>query len=121
MKSSIIRGVLLFAAGASCATVAGNWFVAPEISLDDYAALVQKTSRDVAVVGLYGQVTKFGQVDLTTNPAACTPTPQPDIMEGRAVNPVLLERGVRVIESYNAGRVAGVKVGIIVSPPCEPR
>jgi len=53
--------------------------------------------------------------------AACTPTPQPDIMEGRAVNPVLLSRGLRAVDGFNDGRIAGVKVGIIVWPPCKPQ
>ena len=121
MKASIIRGVLLFIAGAGCATVAGGWFEPRELSLDDYTAMLQKTSRDVAVVGLYSVDAKDGVAYGQLVPAACTPTPQPDIMEGRAVNPVLLKRGLHVLEEYNNGRIAGVKVGIIVWPPCEPK
>ena len=120
MKASVIRGVVLFLAGASCATVAGGWFEPRELTLDEYTTLLQKVSRDVAVVGLYSPAAKDDVAYAQLAPAACTPTPQPDIMEGRAVNPVLLKRGLHVIEEYNNGRIAGVKVGILVWPPCKP-
>ena len=121
MKSSIIRGAILFAAGAGSATLAGGYFDPPEMTLDDYTANLQKLSRAVAELGLYSTGAKGGVVYAQLVPAACTPTPQPDIMEGRAVNPVLLTRGMKVIDEYNDGRISGVKVGIIVSPPCEPK
>jgi hypothetical protein len=120
MKSSIIRGVLIFAAGAGCATVAGGWWMPPETNPEEYGVLLQKTAHDVAVIGLYGDVDKYGLVSLTPNPAACTPTPQPDIMEGLAANPVLVYRGLRVIDSYNDARIAGVKTIVKIAPPCMP-
>lgn len=120
MKSSIIRGVAIFAAGAGCAVMAGGYWMPPETNAEEFEVHLQKVSRDVAEVGLYAVRTRDGVVALDPNPAACTPTPQPDIMEGRAVNPVLLSRGLSAIDGYNAGRIAGVKVGIIVRPPCKP-
>ena len=120
MKSSIIRGVSIFAAGAGCAVMAGGYWVPPETNAEDFAVRLQKVSRDVAEIGVYAFGTRDGVVALDPNPAACTPTPQPDIMEGRAVNPVLLKRGLSAIQSYSDGRIGGVKVGIIVHPPCMP-
>jgi len=120
MKSSIIRGVAIFAAGAGCAVMAGGYWTPPETNADEFEQRLQKVTRLVAEVGLYAVSTKDGVLSLDPNPAACTPTPQPDIMEGRAVNPVLLSRGLRAIDGYNDGRISGVEVGIIVRPPCKP-
>jgi hypothetical protein len=120
MKSSIIRGVAIFAAGAGSAVVAGGYWMPPETNPEDFAVRLQKVSRELAEIGLYAVRTRDGVVAMDPNPAACTPTPQPDIMEGRAVNPVLLNRGLSAVDGYNDGRIAGVKVGIIVHPPCKP-
>ncbi len=120
MKTSILRGLAIFAAGAGCAVVAGGWWPPPETNPEEFGVRLQKVSRELAEIGLYAVATRDGVVALDPNPAACTPTPQPDIMEGRAVNPVLLARAVDAVEGYNDGRIAGVKVGIIVRPPCKP-
>jgi|KBSSwiStaDraftv2_1062776.scaffolds.fasta_scaffold719965_2 hypothetical protein len=121
MKSSIIRGVMIFAAGAGSAVVAGGgWWTPPETNPEEFAVRLQKVSRELAEIGVYAVSTRDGVVALDPNPAQCTPTPQPDIMEGRAVNPVLLNRGLGAVDAYNDGRIAGVKVGIIVRPPCKP-
>ena len=120
MKSSILRGVAIFAAGAGCAVMAGGYWVPPPTNVDEFNERLQKVSRELAEIGLYVANTRDGVVALNPDPAACTPTPQPDIMEGRAVNPVLLDRGLRAVDGYNDGRIGGVKVGIIVIPPCKP-
>ena len=120
MKSSIIRGALIFAAGAGSAVIAGGYWTPPETNVDEFTVRLQKVSRELAEIGVYAVSTRDGVVSLDPNPAACTPTPQPDIMEGRAVNPVLLNRGLRAVDAFNDGRIAGVKVGIIVWPPCKP-
>jgi hypothetical protein len=120
MKTSIIRGALIFAAGAGCAVMAGGYWTPPETNPEEFAVRLQKVSLELAEIGVYAVGSRDGVVSLNPNPAACTPTPQPDIMEGRAVNPVLLNRGLHAVDAYNDGRIAGVKVGIIVSPPCKP-
>jgi hypothetical protein len=120
MKSSIIRGALIFAAGAGSAVIAGGYWMPPETNPEEFAVRLQKVSHELAEIGVYSLSTRDGVVWLDPNPAACTPTPEPDIMEGRAVNPVLLNRGLSAVDAYNDGRIAGVKVGIIVRPPCKP-
>jgi hypothetical protein len=117
---TILRGVAIFAAGAGCAVVAGGWWTPPETNPEEFAERLQKVSRELAEIGVYAVATRNGVVSLDPNPAACTPTPQPDIMEGRAVNPLLLARGLGAVDGYNDGRIAGVKVGILVRPPCKP-
>ena len=121
MKSSIIRGALIFAAGAGSAVIAGGYWTPPETNVEEFTVRLEKVSRELAEIGLYAVSIRDGVVALDPNPAACTPTPQPDIMEGRAVNPVLLSRGLRAVDGFNDGRIAGVKVGIIVWPPCKPQ
>jgi hypothetical protein len=120
MKSSIIRGAAIFAAGAGCAVMAGDYWAPPPTNPEDFAGRLQKVSRELAEIGLYAVHTRGGVVALQPNPAACTPTPRPDIMEGRAVNPVLLDHALSAVAGYNNGLIAGVNVGIIVLPPCKP-
>ena len=120
MKSSIIRGVAIFAAGAGCAVMAGGYWTPPPTNVEEFEVRLQKVSHELAEIGLYAVSMKDGVVALDPDPAACTPTPQPDIMEGRAVNPILLGRALRAVEGYNDGRIGGVKVGILVRPPCKP-
>jgi hypothetical protein len=120
MKTSIVRGVLIFAAGAGSAVIAGGYWMLPETNAEEFTVRLEKVSRELAEIGVYAVSARDGVVSLDPNPAACTPTPQPDIMEGRAVNPVLLARGLRAVDTFNDGRIGGVKVGILVRPPCKP-
>jgi hypothetical protein len=113
VKPSIVRGVLIFAAGAGCATVvAGGGWYPPETNPEEF---------QVAEIGIYTVDVKDGMVFFTTSPASCTPTPQPDIMEGRAVDPRWLRKGSLALQGANEGYIAGYKTVVkVVSPPCMP-
>ena len=122
MKPSIVRGVLIFAAGAGCATVvAGGGWYPPETNPEEFQARLTRVAREVAEIGIYTIDVKDGMVLFTTSPASCTPTPQPDIMEGRAVDPRWLRKGYLAVQGWNEGHIAGLKtVTKVVSPPCMP-
>jgi hypothetical protein len=122
MKSSIVRGVLIFAAGAGCATVvAGSGWFPPDIKPEEFEPRLARAARDLAEIGIYTVDVKDGMVYFTVSPASCTPTPQPDIMEGRAVDPRWARKGYQAVQGWNEGHIAGLKtVTKVVSPPCMP-
>ena len=95
MKPSIVRGVLIFAAGAGCATVVagGGWFP-PEIKPEEFEPRLARAARELAEIGIYTVDVKEGMVSFTVSPAFCIPTPEPDIMEGRAVDPRWARKGL---------------------------
>ena len=122
MKTSIVRGVLIFAAGAGCATVVagGGWYL-PETNGPEFEVRLAKAAREVAEIGIYSFDASHGVVYLDPNPAACTPTPQPEIMEARAVDPHWMRKGSQALQAWNEGRIAGLKTVVkVVSPPCMP-
>jgi hypothetical protein len=123
MKRSILRGVLIFAAGAGCATViaGGEWFPR-DIEPQEFEPRLAKAARDLAEIGIYTVDVKDGVVYFTLSPASCTPTPQPDIMEGRAVDPRWMRKGGEAVQGWNEGQIAGLKTVVkVVSPPCMPQ
>jgi hypothetical protein len=122
VKSSIVRGVLIFAAGAGCATVvAGGGWYPYETNPVDYEQRLAKAAREIAEIGIYNFDAKKGVVYLIPSPASCTPTPIPDIMEGRAVNPIWLRSGFEAVQAWNEGRISGYKTIVKIAPPCMPQ
>ena len=121
MKSSIVRGVLIFAAGAGCATVVAGGVFPPDIKPEEFEPRLARAARELAEIGIYTVDVKEGMVSFTVSPAFCVPTPEPDIMEGRAVDPRWLRKGYQAVQGWNEGKIAGLKtVTKVVAPPCMP-
>ena len=50
MKSSIIRGVAIFAAGAGCAVMAGGYWMPPETNAEEFEVRLQKPFTTEALI-----------------------------------------------------------------------
>ena len=74
MKSSVIRGLVMFAAGAGCATVVAGLYppiepITPELFQERLTAVL----AEVEALGGYVGVAEDGRIGIYTNVGACVP------------------------------------------------
>jgi len=106
MKISILRGILVFAAGAGCASVVAQVGHGPEpITLGGYREQMNDLLKKVAFAGQYVVKTDKGRIVI--DPNGCPlPVPNPK-MPGYAVDPRTLYLGVQAIFAYNDANMVG--------------
>src|SRR4249919_2102869 len=106
MKISILRSIVLFAAGAGCASVVAqvNHRLEP-IKLGVYQENLNDLLKKVALAGQYVVLAEKGRVVI--DPNGCPmPVPNPK-MPGHAVDPRTLYLGVQAMLAYNEGNLVG--------------
>ena len=106
MKITILRGILLFAAGAGCASVVAQVSRGPEpIKLGAYQDNLNDLLKRVAQAGQYVVKAEKGRVVI--DPNGCPmPVPNPK-MPGHGVDPRTLYLGVQAMFAYNEGNIVG--------------
>jgi hypothetical protein len=105
MKTSIIRGLLLFAAGAGCATVIASVNYKEPVTPEQFLEQAPELLNSIATIGASVAGVSGGTVYLGMNPPiACFPPPNPKMPEG-AVSPTLLSNGMAALEAYNRAKI----------------
>ena len=89
MKGSIVRGVLVFMAGAGCATVVaqvvGDPY--PPTSIEEWQKKATELLPKVAELGYYVERTSDGTVGIRLDPIECGPKPPVPKVPEHAVDP----------------------------------
>jgi hypothetical protein len=124
MKNSIVRGALLFVAGAACATVviAGiNPKVKAEpLTVKMFEQRVQLSLAQVSDFGRYVGAVKDGRVFMTELPVdACVTPPRPTVVSP-GVNPVWLQAGMDAMGAMNVGYNQGQGDLVVLDGKCHP-
>jgi hypothetical protein len=110
MKTSIVRGVLLFAAGVVCASVIAN--VNPKVKEEPmtvklFEQRAQRLLVELADLGRYAGPIKDGRWGIYQLPVdACVTPPRPTVTPP-GVNPVALQAMLDGLGPYDAGLIAG--------------
>jgi hypothetical protein len=104
MKKSVIRGVLIFAAGAATAALASGLYPKEPITAPEFQERATRLLAEVEALGAYVAVTEKGRVGLFTDPYACVPpVPPVPIMPPNAVDSRTLRLAVEALVTLNEG------------------
>jgi hypothetical protein len=105
MKGALIRGALVFAAGAGCATVVAqvtDW-PPPPTTVEAFQERAAKLLPRIAELGYYVQTSQYGRTGIEGDPVACGPRPPQPKLPAGAVDPRLLEKGLAALSNINVG------------------
>jgi len=122
MKSSVVRSLVIFAAGAGSATVVAGLY--PPIEERSAEQLLEDGTKLLAQVekfGSYVGVAQEGRIGIyTNNVGACVFPPVPPKWPARAVDPNSLELGLLALHQLNNGHLAGEAQPVYVLGKCRP-
>jgi hypothetical protein len=108
MKSSVIRGLLIFAAGAASAALASGLYPPEPITPGEFQERAIKLIAQVEELGAYVAVAENGRIGIYTNPYACIPpVPPVPVWPVNAVDPSTLETAARMLVVMNHGLLRG--------------
>jgi len=123
MKSSVIRSLVIFAAGAGSATVVAGLYppieeISPQQFLKDSTKLLAQVER----LGSYVGSTKDGRIGIYTNEVigACVPMPPLPKWPANAVDGRSLDLGLAMIGTLNKAYLAGEEQPVYVLGKCRP-
>jgi len=121
MKSSVVRGVAIFAAGAATAVLAGEFRERPPITIGGWEKNADELLVKVEALGYYVGTFGDGRVGIVTDPiSACVPSPpQPKLPLG-TVDLINLRKGALALMAYNDGRLMEVQQPVHVLNKCRP-
>ena len=107
MKGSIIRGVIIFMAGAGCATVMAQVGdePLPPMSVEQWQKDATELLPKIALLGQYVQKANDGLVGIHIDPIACGPRPPVPKMPAGAVDPRPLQRGLAALRELETGYI----------------
>jgi hypothetical protein len=106
MKMSVVRGFVIFAAGAATAALAGGMYPKESITVGEFQERATVLIAEVEALGAYVAFAENGRVGLFTNVGACVPPnpPRPNLpaygAESRA-----LGLGLKALAAVNEGRL----------------
>ena len=121
MKSSIIRALVMFVAGAGCATVVAGLYppiepITPELFQERLTAVL----GEVEALGGYVGVAQDGRIGIYTNVGACVPPVPPPKWPAHAVDQRSLEYGVKAAVNLNLNYLAEEGNPVYVLGKCRP-
>ena len=121
MKSTVVRTVLVFAAGAGCATLAGGLFGGPEpITVEQFQERVTSLNAQVEALGHYVLQAEDGRVLIMIDPIACIPNPPSPKLPYGSVNSIFLRKGISALVAQNEGVMLGVPDPVYTNGKCKP-
>jgi hypothetical protein len=118
MKTTIVRGVMLFAAGAGCATVAQEWTSLERLEAADFQERLYTSLKDLEFLGQYVVFTRDGRIGIMSDPNACVPQPKPK-RPGDAAEPRLVARAAEAAVHLNYALSAGEKEPVFLTDKCH--
>ena len=121
MKLSFIRGLVMFVAGAGCATVVAGFYppiepITPEVFQDRLTAVL----GEVEALGSYVGVAQDGRIGIYTNVGACLPPVPPPKWPAPAVDQRGLEYGFKAAFQLNLNYLAQEGNPVYVLGKCRP-
>ena len=122
MKSTVIRSLLIFVAGAGSATVvAGLYPPIEEISQEQFLKDSTVVLAQVEKLGSYVGVIKDGRIGIYTNDVgACVPMPPLPKWPAHAVDQRSTDLGLQMIAALNKAYLAGEEQPVYVLGKCRP-
>ena len=121
MKSSIIRGLVMFAAGAGCATVVAGLYppiepITPELFQERLTAVL----GELDALGGYVGLAQDGRIGIYTNVSACVPPVPPPKWPAHAVDQRSFDYGVKAAFNLNLNYLAEEGNPVYVLGKCRP-
>ena len=118
---SVIRGLLIFVAGAGSATVVAGLYtpidpIEPEVFEDRLSAAMMEIEQ----LGSYVGLAEDGRIGIYTNVGACIPPVPIPKWPARAVDPRTLEKGVKAAINLNLNYLAEEGHAVYVLGRCRP-
>jgi hypothetical protein len=121
MKSSVIRGLLIFAAGAATAALASGMFPKEPITVPEFQERATTLIAQVEALGAYVAIAEKGRVGLFTNPYACIPpVPPVPVLPYNAVDPRMLRAATEGLIAYNEGLILNEPMPVYEVGRCKP-
>jgi len=121
MKSSLVRSLAIFAAGAGTAALASGFYPKEPITVNDFQERANLLIAQVEALGAYVAVAENGRVGLYTNPALCVPPRPPvPVLPANTVDPRTLELATRALKEINLGRLMDESAPVYEVGKCRP-
>jgi hypothetical protein len=121
MKSNVTRSLLIFAAGAATAALAGGLYPTEPITPGQFDERATVLIAEVEALGGYVGTFADGRVGIYTDPAACyPPVPPKPVMPKGVVDSRSLQNGLNALAAANAGRAHGETFPVYVIGKCKP-
>jgi len=122
VKSIKVQLLLVFLAGAGCATVVMAGLTSPPgpTTAGELQVTMGRLLVDLETVGGYsGVIFEDSRLGIYTDPAACAPTPRPKQPYG-SVDSRNLQYGAQMLIAYNQAIMAGEKDLVLEIGKCRP-
>ena len=120
MKSSVIRSLVIFSAGAGCATVVAGMFPTEPITPGQFQERATTLIAEVEALGAYVGIAQDGRVGIYTDVAACVLPPPPPKLTAPAFNQLSFELGLGALGTMSKGITAGEEQPVYVLGKCRP-
>ena len=121
MKSTLIRGLVIFAAGAGCATVvAGLYPPIDPITTEQFQDRLTAAVAEVEALGRYVGIAQDGRIGIYTNVGACVPSPPVPKWPAHVVDFSSLELGHCAIGTMNKAYMSEERQPVYVLGKCRP-
>lgn len=122
MKSSLIRSIAIFAAGAATAALAAGREPYPDLTVGEWEEQAMVAAADLARLGAYVVVAKDGRVGIVRNPDAACISPKPPVpVQPPVGEPISLVRvGAEGVLNANLGRQIREKEPVYLVDLCKP-
>ena len=120
MKSTVIRTVLVFAAGAGCATLAGGMFAPEPITVEQFQERATGLLAQIDLLGRYVDLAEDGRVRIMIDPIACIPNPPSPKLPQGAVDSRYLRHGMAALMALEEGLILGVPEPVYTTGKCKP-
>lgn len=119
MKTSILKSLLIFAAGAGCATVIAQVNYKMAMTPQELHEQAPVLLAEIAAIGASVAGISGGKIYLSNNPPiACFPPPNPKMPAG-AVSPMLLRNGVEALIAYNEALIDAHPEAVRTTDKCH--
>ena len=121
MKLSLIRGIVMFFAGAGCATVVAGLYPPIEpITQEQFQDRLTAAMIEVEALGGYVGLAENGRIGIYTNVGACIPPVPIPKWPAHAVDQRSLENGVKAAVNLNLNYLAEEGQPVYVLGKCRP-
>lgn len=121
MKTNVTRSLLIFAAGAATAALAGGLYPTEPITLRQWDERALVLTAEIEALGGYVGIADDGLVGIYTDPAACyPPVPPKPVQPKGVVDSRSLRNGLNALAVANEGRAHGETLPVYVIGRCKP-
>jgi hypothetical protein len=121
MKSSVVRSLIVFAAGAATAALASGMFPKEPITPEQFQERATVLIAEVEALGAYVALAENGRVGIFTDPVACMPpTPPRPNLPAYAVDPRMLRNATAALIALNEGYLLDERELVYEAGKCKP-